>query len=123
WVITPVTAQRNRGPANSQQPFTDRSDSEGADHVSNDSFKAIHDLLPGSGASRMFVYDLAVGMAAWGATTLLVGEYTAEEIGTAPEVATANGVVQLTNEHQDLTPARQLELFKLRRADYSTGSH
>src|SRR4029434_2556065 len=43
--------------------------------VAIDSFKAIHDLLPNHGQGRMFVYDLAVAMAAWGATTLLVGEY------------------------------------------------
>jgi circadian clock protein KaiC len=71
----------------------------------------------------MFVYDLAVGMAAWAATTLLVGEYAAEEIGTAPEFAIADGIVQLTNERQELTAARQFEVLKLRGANYVTGRH
>ena len=88
-----------------------------------DSFKAIHDLLPETGGSRMFVYDLAVGMAAWGATTLLVGEYTAGEIGTAPEFAIADGIVQLTNERHELTAVRQFEVLKLRGANYVTGRH
>jgi circadian clock protein KaiC len=117
------SALRNGGPEKALQPLIDRVESEGADLVAIDSFKAIHDLLPGSGGSRMFVYDLAVGMAAWGATTLLVGEYTAEEIGTAPEFAIADGIVQLTNERQDLTAARQFEILKLRGADYITGRH
>jgi circadian clock protein KaiC len=78
------SALRNGGPEKALQPLLDRVESEGADFVAIDSFKSIHDLLPDSGGSRLFVYDLAVGMAAWGATTLLVGEYTAEEIGTAP---------------------------------------
>jgi circadian clock protein KaiC len=114
---------RDDGPEKALQLLIDRVESEGADLVVIDSFKAIHDLLPDSGGSRMFVYDLAVGMAAWGATTLLVGEYTAEEIGTAPEFAIADGIVQLTNERQELTAARQFEVLKLRGANYVTGRH
>ena len=114
---------RDGGPAKALQPLIDRVESEGADLVAIDSFKAIHDLLPDSAGSRMFVYDLAVGMAAWGATTLLVGEYTAAEIGTAPEFAIADGIVQLTNERQELTAARQFEVLKLRGANYVTGRH
>jgi circadian clock protein KaiC len=114
---------RDGGPEKALQPLLDRVESEGADLVVIDSFKAIHDLLPDSAGSRMFVYDLAVGMAAWGATTLLVGEYAAEEIGTAPEFAIADGILQLTNERQELTAARQLEVLKLRGASYVTGRH
>jgi len=117
------SALRNGGPEKALQPLIDRVEREGADFVAIDSFKAIHDLLPGSAGSRMFVYDLAVGMAAWGATTLLVGEYTAEEIGTAPEFAIADGIVQLTNARQELTATRQFEVLKLRGADYVTGRH
>jgi circadian clock protein KaiC len=117
------SALRNGGPAKALQPLLERVESEGADLVAIDSFKAIHDVLRGSGGSRMFVYDLAVGMAAWGATTLLVGEYTAEDIGTAPEFAIADGIVQLVNERQDLTAIRQFEVLKLRGANYVTGRH
>lgn len=48
--------------------------------VAIDSFKAVHDLLPSAAQGRAFVYDLAVSMAAWGATTLLVGEYTPQDV-------------------------------------------
>ena len=91
--------------------------------VAVDSFKAIHDLRPRDGHGRTFVYDLAVGMAGWGATTLLVGEYTADDLGAAPEFAVADGIVRLTNERQELTTARQFEVLKLRGTDYVTGSH
>jgi circadian clock protein KaiC len=114
---------RNGGPEKALQPLIDRVESEGADLVAIDSFKAIHDLLPDASGSRMFVYDLAVGMAAWGATTLLVGEYTAGEIGTAPEFAIADGIVQLSSERQELTATRHFEVLKLRGADYMTGRH
>jgi circadian clock protein KaiC len=117
------SALRNGSPEKSLQPLIDRVEREGADLVAIDSFKVIHDLLPGSAGSRMYVYDLAVGMAAWGATTLLVGEYTSEEIGTAPEFAIADGIVQLTNEHQELTATRQFEVLKLRGTSYVSGRH
>jgi circadian clock protein KaiC len=91
--------------------------------VAIDSFKAIHDLLPSAASGRAFVYDLSVAMAAWGATTLLVGEYTPEHINVAPEFAIADGIVRLTTERQELTTARQLEILKLRGANYVTGRH
>src|SRR5207245_10420935 len=65
--------------------------------VAIDSFKAIHDLLPSAASGRAFVYDLSVAMAAWGATTRLVGEYTPEHINVAPEYAIADGLVRLTS--------------------------
>jgi circadian clock protein KaiC len=114
---------RDRGPDKALQPLIDRVETEGADLVAIDSFKAIHDLLPTGGGGRIFVYDLAVGMAAWGATTLLVGEYTVEEIGTTPEFAIADGILQFTNQRQDLMATRQFEILKLRGADYITGRH
>ena len=91
--------------------------------VAIDSFKAIHDLLPGNGQGRAFVYDLSVAMAGWGATTLLVGEYTLGDIGVAPEFAIADGIVRLTTERQALTMSRQFEILKLRGANYVTGRH
>ena len=93
------------------------------DLVAIDSFKPIHDLLGDPARSRTFVYDLAVQMAGWGATTLLVGEYTPEEIATQPEFAIADGIIRLTSERQELTAVRSLEVLKLRGADYVTGRH
>jgi circadian clock protein KaiC len=98
-------------------------ESKEPDIVAIDSFKAIHDLLRSTGYGRAFVYDLAVGMAAWGATTLLVGEYTREDVSVAPEFAIADGIVRLSTERQELTAARQIEVLKLRGANYVTGRH
>ena len=117
------SALRNGGAEKALAPLIDRVESEGADFVAIDSFKAIHDLLPDGGSSRVFVYDLAVGMAAWGATTLLIGEYTTDDVGSAPEFAIADGIVRLTNERHELTAARQFEVLKLRGANYVTGRH
>jgi circadian clock protein KaiC len=100
-----------------------RVESEEPAFVAIDSFKAIHDLLPSTVNRRAFVYDLSVSMAAWGATTLLVGEYTLEDISVAPEFAIADGIIRLTTERHELTTARQLEIVKMRGANYVSGRH
>ena len=116
------SALRSGGAEKALIHVMERVESESPDFVAIDSFKAIHDLLPAD-QNRIFVYDLAVGMAAWGTTTLLVGEYTSEDIGIAPEFAIADGIVRFTNERQELTTARQFEVLKMRGANYVTGRH
>jgi circadian clock protein KaiC len=116
------SALRSGGAEKALLQVMERVESESPDFVAIDSFKAIHDLLPAD-QNRVFVYDLAVGMAAWGTTTLLVGEYTSEDIGNAPEFAIADGIVRFTNERQELTTARQFEVLKMRGANYVTGRH
>jgi circadian clock protein KaiC len=88
-----------------------------------DSFKAVSDLLPDAARARTFVYDLAVQMAGWGAITLLVGEYTDEEIAHRPEFAVADGILRLGSRRSELTSTREIDILKLRGADYVTGCH
>lgn len=88
-----------------------------------DSFKAIHDLMMEPHRARAFTYELAVEMASWGATTLLLGEYTEEEIGRYPEFAIADGIVKLGVAHQELARVRQLEIRKLRGSGFVAGVH
>ena len=86
-----------------------------------DSFKAIRDIA-GEGF-RNFVYDLAVRTSGWGATSLLVGEYTESETARYPEFAIADGIIRLTNSRRELTAIREVEVLKLRGANYVTGTH
>lgn len=88
-----------------------------------DSFKAIGELVRADPGGRAMIYDLAVQMAAWGATTLLVGEYTADEIARYPEFGIADGIVQLANTKYGLTSTRELEIRKLRGAAHRSGTH
>jgi circadian clock protein KaiC len=87
-----------------------------------DSFKAVREMVPESRV-RTFVYDLAVQIAGWGAASLLVGEYSEEEIATHPEFAIADGIIRLINRHHELIAVREVEVLKLRGADYVTGRH
>ena len=117
------SAIRTEGRRRALADVSARVEEEEPDLVVIDSFKAIHDLLGDPTQSRPFVYDLAVHMASWGATTLLVGEYTATEIGTHPEFAIADGIFLFTTERQELTSVRQFEILKLRGTGYVMGRH
>lgn len=88
-----------------------------------DSFKAIHDLIRDPHKSRTFAYDVSVHMAGWGATTLLVGEYSEEERHVLPEFAVADGVIRLGISRQGLASIRELEVHKLRGSAYVSGIH
>jgi circadian clock protein KaiC len=91
--------------------------------VAIDSFRSVAELLRAPGEARPFVYDLANQMAGWGATTLLVGEYTEREFPSFAEFAVADGIVRLGAKRQELTSVRELEVLKLRGASYVSGSH
>lgn len=88
-----------------------------------DSFKAIAELLQRESNARSMIYDLAVQMTGWGATTLLVGEYTRGEIGSGAEFGITDGIIRLGSERQGLTSVREIEVLKLRGAAHKTGTH
>lgn len=85
-----------------------------------DSFKAIHDMAQSAREVRTFAYDLAVELSAIQATTFLVGEYEAEDIGRAPEFAVADGIVWLTLERHEGGARRFLRILKMRGVNHQT---
>jgi circadian clock protein KaiC len=94
------------------------------DLVAIDSFRAIGELMGKSAETmRPFVFDLAVHLATWGATALLVGEYGDEEYSTISEFAVADGIIRLGSTRHELTTVRQVEVLKLRGSAYTTGQH
>lgn len=88
-----------------------------------DSFKAIHDLAPSSQEMRTFIYDLAIELSAMQATTLLVGEYTEEDIARLPEFAIADGIIWLYSELRNDQQLRFLRVLKMRGVNYLTGAY
>ena len=69
--------------------ISSRVEREEANVVVIDSFKAVRDILGDAVVLRTFVYDLAVHLSSWGATSLLVGEYGKAEVTRYPEFAIA----------------------------------
>lgn len=114
---------RGRGAEATLNEITSRVEREEPAVVVIDSFKAVRDILGDPAALRMFVYDLAVHTAGWGAASLLVGEYTLAEAASESEFAIADGIVRLTSSRQELTTVREVEVLKLRGADFVTGVH
>jgi circadian clock protein KaiC len=114
---------RGRSVEDTLKAISDRVEREEPAIVVIDSFKAMRELLSDSQATRTFVYDLAVHMAGWGAATLLVGEYTTEEIAQFAEFAIADGVLRFGTQREDLTAVRVVEVLKLRGADCVMGRH
>ncbi len=93
--------------------------------VAIDSFRAIGELLGRSSERiyRPFVYDLAVQMAASGATALLVGEYARDESSTLSEFAVADGIIRLGSARSELTTVREIEVVKMRGTGPVSGRH
>jgi circadian clock protein KaiC len=114
---------RRKGVGETLTEITARVEHEEPAVVVIDSFKALRDLLGDSAAMRTFVYDLAVHLSAWGAVTLLVGEYTPDEMASLSEFAIADGIICLSNRRRELSAIREVEVRKLRGADVVTGVH
>ena len=91
--------------------------------IAIDSYRAIGDLLRSSTSARSFAYNLSVQLITAGATTLLIGEYTRNEVHTMTELAVADGILELTTRRAELTATREIEIVKLRGAAFVTGRH
>jgi circadian clock protein KaiC len=117
------TIAQTRGVAAAFSHIKDHVERDPPALVAIDSIKALHDFIGTDARSRAVLYDLAVSVAAWGVTVLLVGEYVRDDFARFPEFAIADGIVHLTNQPHELTSQRILEVLKLRGADYATGRH
>lgn len=87
-----------------------------------DSFKAIHDLAVNASEMRTFIYDLAIELSAMQSTTLLVGEYSEEDISRMPEFAVADGIIWLFTRSKSELRERYIQVLKMRGAGHSTAA-
>lgn len=87
-----------------------------------DSSKSLQGLVPEDRLRRV-IYELASRVGQTQAVLMLVGEYTPEEIESAPEFAVADGIIQLANEARGLTDSRWLRVVKMRGAAALPGTH
>ena len=71
-----------------------------------DSFKALRPFATSAASYRAFLHRLAGQLSARPISALLLGEYTEEEIGTAPEFAVADVVVSLAFERNGYRTSR-----------------
>ena len=114
---------RSGDPGATLEAISKRVEQEQPAIVVIDSFKAMRDILGEAAMVRTFVYDLAVHTAGWGSATLLVGEYTEEEIAQNAEFTIADGILRFRTRRDALTAVRMVEVLKLRGSDVVTGLH
>lgn len=88
-----------------------------------DSFKALREAIPDPFAFREFTSDLAVHLSAWEVTTLLLGEYSAQDVREGPEFAVADGIIYLYGTEEVEKQKRYLRLMKMRGTPYYAGEH
>jgi circadian clock protein KaiC len=91
--------------------------------IAIDSFKALRAFADDARAFRRFLHDLAALLTASPATCFWLGEYGAEETGTAPEFAVADTIVSLATERVNERAVRVLQIIKLRGGDFRAGRH
>ncbi len=88
-----------------------------------DSFKALRDAIPDPLAFREFTSDLAIRLSAWEVTSLLLGEYSAEDVREGPEFAIADGIIYLYGTEEAEKQKRFLRVMKMRGTSYYSGEH
>lgn len=88
-----------------------------------DTIKTISDMIPGLTECRGFLLDLSLRLATWGCTSLLLGEYSEEDIEIRPESAIADGIVYLSGAEEKKKQKRYLRILKMRGTDYTGGEN
>ena len=88
-----------------------------------DSAKALRDYSQDHRSLRAAVYRLAARVAHTDSTLIFVGEYSSEELGSAPEFSLADGIVELAYESREPIDKRWLRVRKMRSSNHLPGHH
>lgn len=86
-----------------------------------DTVKTFADIIPSITEFREFILDLSLRLATWGCTTILLGEYSEEDIEIRPESAIADGVVYLYGTEEKQQQKRYLRILKMRGTNHASG--
>jgi len=88
-----------------------------------DSAKALRDFSDDGRSLRSAVYQLVTRIAHTDTTLMFVGEYTSDELGSAPEFSLADGILELVYESHEPTDRRWLRVRKMRSSKHLSGKH
>ena len=91
--------------------------------IAIDSFKALAAFAEDAQAFRSFLHDLAALLTAFPVTSFWIGEYSEEEMRTAPEAAVADGIISLEMERANERAQRLIQVIKLRGSQFRSGRH
>lgn len=88
-----------------------------------DSFKALTTYGGTLTEVRNELHELAGTLSAFPVTSLWLGEYSEQEMATAPEFAVADSVIQLASRPDQQRASRAVQVLKLRGGDFRSGQH
>jgi circadian clock protein KaiC len=88
-----------------------------------DSFKALHAFGEDQAEFRRFLHELSGRLGAFPTASLWLGEYEDAEIGSVPEFAVADAILDLTTARSGQRDIRFLEVRKLRGSRFRSGLH
>ncbi len=88
-----------------------------------DTIKTIADMIPSLTEFREFLLDLSLRLTTWGCTTVLLGEYSEQDIEIRPESAIADGIVLLYGTEEKSHQKRYLRILKMRGTAYTGGEN
>jgi len=86
-----------------------------------DTIKALADMITSKPDFREFISDISLKLTVWDCTSLFLGEYTEEEIGTRPESAIADGIIYLSGIEEKKYQKRFMRILKMRGTSYQQG--
>lgn len=88
-----------------------------------DSFKVFEDLSTTKEELRKFSYGLAVSLMVWECTTLLLGEFSSEDLDTSPLISIVDGLIKLKLEQVSGERQRFIRIVKMRGTDHNREEH
>lgn len=86
-----------------------------------DSIKTFADIIVDSMEFRKFILDLSVRLTTWSCTTILLAEYSEEDIEIRPESAIADGIIYLYGTEEKSQQKRYLRVLKMRGTQHFNG--
>ncbi|KGK91189.1 hypothetical protein DP73_04955 [Desulfosporosinus sp. HMP52] len=86
-----------------------------------DTIKAIADIIPDTMDFREFILELSVRLTTWACTTVLLGEYSEQDIEIRPESAIADGIIYLYGTEEKRQQKRYLRVLKMRGTKHYNG--
>ena len=72
---------------------------------------------------QQFVQELGTRMTSWQATTFLIGEYVNAETEANPIMTVADGLIALSQTHEQNAVLRKMRVVKMRGHNHMSGSH
>lgn len=88
-----------------------------------DSFKVFREHFKETSEYRAFAADMMIVLATWEVTSLLVGEYSFDEISREPEFAIADGIIHLSGTEEGHRQKRYINVVKMRGTNAFFGRH